>query len=114
MHLINLLKKCKISGSLISGFQKTGIFPFDPQTILDTIPETSAVAAKNGQENQDPALNIDVVIPAFAAKFMANVEKHKRKVKDVRLDTTYGKILNGTEFGDALARRRPIQKRRKL
>ena len=101
-HLMNLLEKCKISGSLVSGFQKTGIFPFDPDTILTTLPEVPAENLKEGCKNEQP---IDIVVPAIAFLFAKSVVKSKRRPKDVRLDTTCGKILNRTEFQEALVKK---------
>ena len=73
------LKKCKISNSLKSGFEKTGIYPFGPATILKTVPAASTENDLVNAENEEP---IDVVVPAFASTFLSSVVKPKRKLKD--------------------------------
>lgn len=112
-HLQQLLEKCKIHGSLRSGFQKTGLFPFSPDVIRGTVPAkkvTGSTVEVPPTENQARAT---IAVEAFQELFLKSIPEKKRKEKDARLDTTNGLILNTKEFYEALKDRQKNMKHKR-
>ena len=104
-HLLKLLQRCKLSGSLKSGFEKTGIYPFSCDVIHGTVPVTS-VSIEASDSGATVSAGVDIVVNAFCDRFVKNVPEKKPKCKDTRIKNTFGIVLNKPEYKAALEKRK--------